>query len=85
LRSGWFSDRTVCYLAAGLPAIVQDTGFGCALPTGEGLLPFSTLEEAVGAFETVMSDYQRHAISARAIAEEYLSAERVLAELLQAL
>jgi hypothetical protein len=85
LRSGWFSDRTVCYLAAGLPAIVQDTGFGRALPTGEGLLPFSTLEEAVAAFETVTSEYQRHAAAARAIAEECFRAERVLGDLLEAL
>ena len=85
LRSGWLSDRTVCYLAAGLPAIVQDTGVECALPTGEGLLPFSTLEQAVDAFESVMSDYQRHAVAARAIAEEYLSAERVLGDLIEGL
>lgn len=82
LRSGWLSDRTACYLAAGLPAVVQDTGFACALPTGEGLLPFSTLEQAVAAFESVTSDYQRHAAAARAIAEDYLSAERVLGDLI---
>jgi hypothetical protein len=85
LRSGWLSDRTACYLAAGLPAIVQDTGFACALPTGEGLLPFSTLEQAVAAFESVTSDYQTHAAAARAIAEEYLRAERVLGDLIEGL
>jgi len=85
LRSGWLSDRTVCYLAAGLPAIVQDTGVACALPVGEGLLPFSTLEQAVAAFDSVTSDYQRHATAARAIAEEYLSAERVLGDLIAGL
>jgi hypothetical protein len=79
------SDRTVCYLAAGLPAIVQDTGVACALPTGEGLLPFSTLEQAVAAFQSVTSAYQKHAAAARAIAEEYLSAERVLSDLIEGL
>jgi hypothetical protein len=78
LRSGWFSDRTACYLAAGRPAIVQDTGFDCALPTGEGLLAFGTLEDAVAAFDDVCSDYQRHGRAALAIAEEYLRAETVL-------
>jgi len=85
LRSGWFSDRTASYLAAGLPAIVQDTGFGCALPTGEGLLPFCTLADAIGAFEAVASDYPRHSAAALKIAGEYLRAETVLGELLEAL
>jgi hypothetical protein len=78
LRSGWFSDRTASYLAAGRPAIVQDTGFGCALPTGEGLFAFSTLEEAVAAFEEVSAHYLRHRASALEIAQEHLSAETVL-------
>jgi hypothetical protein len=82
LRSGWFSDRSACYLAAGRPVIVQDTGFGCALPTGEGLLPFSSFAEAVAAFESVLADYQRHCRAARAIAHEYLHAEKVLGALL---
>ncbi len=81
-RSGWFSDRTVTYLAAGRPAVVQDTGFGCALPTGEGLLPFSTPDEAVAALEAVEADYGRHARASRAIAEEYLSTARVLSRML---
>jgi len=81
-RSGWFSDRTVTYLAAGRPAVVQDTGFDCALPTGEGLLAFGTPDEAVAALETVAADWERHARAARAIAEEYLSTDRVLARML---
>jgi hypothetical protein len=85
LRSGWFSDRTACYLAAGRPAIVQDTGFGCALPTGEGLLPFSTIEQAVAAFEAVAGDYARHARAAAEIAREHLRAETVLGDLIDAL
>jgi hypothetical protein len=82
LRSGWFSGRSVCYLAAGRPVIVQDTGFGCVLPTGEGVLPFSDIAEAVAAFESVLADYDRHCSAARAIADEYLRAEKVLGALL---
>jgi hypothetical protein len=82
LRSGWFSDRTACYLAAGRPAVVQDTGFGRFVPTGEGLFSFGTVEEAVTALDTVASDYSRHARAAAEIAVEYLRAEIVLARLL---
>jgi hypothetical protein len=85
LRSGWFSDRTATYLAAGRPAIVQDTAFGCALPTGAGLFAFVTLEDAVQAFEAISSDYAEHCRAARGIAEEYLSADRVLSQLLDQL
>jgi len=82
LRSGWFSDRSACYLAAGLPVITQDTGFGKVLPTGEGLFTFSTMEDILSAFEAIHSDYERHRRAARAIAEEYFRAETVLAKLL---
>jgi hypothetical protein len=85
LRSGWFSDRTACYLAAGRPAIVQDTGFDRVLPTGEGLFAFNTLEDAVAAFEAVQADYPRHAAAAREIAHTYLRAETVLGDLLDGL
>ncbi len=84
LRSGWFSDRSACYLAAGRPAIVQDTGFSCALPTGEGLFAFSDVDQAVAAFELIRSDYGRHARAAVAIAREYLRAEQVLGSMLAA-
>lgn len=85
LRSGWFSDRTATYLAAGRPAIVQDTGFGCALPTGEGLFAFDSVADALSAFETVRADYKRQCAAARAIAEDYLRAETVLGNLVVAL
>jgi hypothetical protein len=85
LRSGWFSDRTASYLAAGRPAIVQDTGFDCALPTGEGLLAFETLDDATAAFANVLSDYPRHCRAAKDIAAEHLRAEGVLSALLGAL
>jgi hypothetical protein len=83
LRSGWFSDRTACYLAAGRPAVVQDTGFGCALPTGEGLFAFSTIDEAVAAFEAIQSNYRRHVRASRAIAAAFFRAEDVLGRMLE--
>jgi hypothetical protein len=83
LRSGWFSERSACYLAAGRPVITQDTGFGKFLPTGEGLIPFNTLEEIIDAFEAVNSDYERHSRAARAIAAEYFKAETVLSKVLE--
>jgi hypothetical protein len=85
LRSGWFSDRSASYLAAGRPVVLQDTGFGRALPTGAGLFAFSTLEEAAGALAEIEADYRRHAAAAYAIAAEHLRAESVLRELLEAL
>lgn len=82
LRSGWFSDRTACYLAAGKPAVVQDTGFGRALPTGEGLFAFNDVEEAAQSISLVAADYARQSTAAREIAKEHLRAERVLDDLL---
>jgi hypothetical protein len=83
LRSGWFSERSACYLAAGRPVITQDTGFGNVLPTGEGLFAFNTMEEILAAFEAINSDYERHSRAARAIAEEYFRAEIVLAKVIR--
>lgn len=82
LRSGWFSERSACYLAAGRPVITQDTGFGTVLPTGEGLFAFNTMEDILVAFEAINADYERHSKAARAIAEQYFRAETVLAKLL---
>jgi hypothetical protein len=83
-RSGWFSDRSACYLASGKPVLAQDTGLGGLLPVGAGLLPFSTLDEAVAGAEEITADYDRHSQAARAIAAEHLAAERVLPRLLDA-
>ena len=83
LHTGWFSDRSATYLAAGRPVITQDTGFGEVLPTGEGLFAFSTLDEAVGAVEEIDSDYPRHSRAATEIAREHFDAERVLGSLLE--
>lgn len=85
LKTGWFSDRSACYLAAGRPVITQDTGFGTVLPTGEGLFAFETMDQVLGAFEAIQADYPRHSRAARAIAEEYFRAETVLAKVLAAL
>jgi GT2 family glycosyltransferase len=82
LRSGWFSDRSATYLAAGRPVITQDTGFGCALPTGEGLFAVATLEEAVEAVQRVRAEPERHRRAALAIARERFSHEVVLRPLL---
>jgi hypothetical protein len=82
LRSGWFSERSATYLAAGRPVILQDTGFGAYLPTGEGLFAFSTVDEAAAALEKVTADYARHSAAAAEIAREYLDAERVVKAIL---
>lgn len=84
-RSGWFSDRTACYLAAGRPAVVQDTGWSAHLPAGEGLLAFSTPGEAVEAIGRVDGDYARHALRAREIAAEHFDARMVVGRLLDRL
>jgi hypothetical protein len=80
-RSGWFSDRSACYLAAGKPVVTQDTAFGKFVPTGEGLFAFETVEEAAAALDEVNRDYARHCRAARRIALEYFAADRVLGRL----
>ena len=82
LRSGWFSERSACYLAAGRPVITQNTGFGSSVPTGKGLFAFDTIEDIFLAFEAINSDYEHHSRAARSIAEEYFSAETVLSKVL---
>ncbi|HEX6460177.1 MAG TPA: ATP-binding cassette domain-containing protein [Thermoleophilaceae bacterium] len=81
-RTGWFSERSATYLAAGRPVIMQDTGFGSALPTGEGLFAFSNLQEAVEAVKEVQADPARHRRAASELAREYLSHEVVLGDML---
>jgi hypothetical protein len=84
-RSGWFSDRSACYLACGRPVVAQDTGFGRTLGVGEGLLAFGTVEEAAAAVEDVLARPHEHARAARAIAEDLLDSDRVLGRLLEQL
>jgi hypothetical protein len=82
-NSGWFSDRTACYLASGKPAIVQSTGFEHRVPTGRGLLTFSTVDEAVAAIHEVDEHYEDHAWAARSFAEEKLDAGMILTYMLE--
>ena len=82
-RSGWFSCRSACYLALGVPVIVQDTGFGRALPTGNGILSFSNIDEAAAALEALADDPEGHAAAARQIASEHFDARVVLGRLLE--
>lgn len=81
-RSGWFSDRSVCYLAAGRPVITQETGFSKFVPTGRGLFSFGTLEDILDAAERVARDYDAHSAAAREIAAEYFAADKVIGRLL---
>jgi hypothetical protein len=83
LRSGWFSDRSVCYLAAGRPVINQETGFSSYLPTGKGLYSFETMDNILTAVDQIESDYSGNCRAARAIAEEYFNAEKVLSRLME--
>jgi hypothetical protein len=83
LRSGWFSDRSATYLAAGRPVVTQDTGFGNVLPTGCGLFDFSTLDEAAHAVDAINSDYRRHSRAATELARTYFDSDLVLAGLLK--
>ncbi len=83
-RSGWFSDRSVCFLAAGKPVVTQETGFSERVPTGRGLLSFSALDDAVEAVRTIEGDPAGHGRAAREIAAEYFAAERVLGAMLDA-
>ena len=82
-HSGWFSDRTECYLASGRPALVQDTGWTAHLPCGDGLLAFSNLDEAITGIDRINSDYRRHARRAEEIAREHFDANVVLPKLLE--
>ena len=82
-RSGWFSCRSVCYLAAGRPVVLQDTGFSRWLPVGEGLLAFDDLAGAEAALAAVEADYGRHSRAARELAESAFAAERVLTGMLR--
>jgi hypothetical protein len=84
LRTGWFSDRSVCYLAAGRPVVLQDTGFADVLPTGRGLFAVRSIEDAVEAVRATAGDYPRHAAAACEIARECFEASRVLPPILEA-
>lgn len=81
-RTGWFSDRSACFLAAGRPVITQETGFSKFLPTGKGLFGFLTMDEILAAVDVIESDYEGSCKAAREIAQEYFAAEKVLGKLM---
>ena len=84
-NSGWVSDRSICYLASGRPVVAQDTGVTNLFPTGEGLLTFTSLEQAVDAVCAVRREPQRHQRAARRLAEEYFESSTVLRALVRKL
>jgi hypothetical protein len=81
-RTGWFSDRTACYLAASRPVITEDTGFGAVLPTGRGLFAFTTMDDILAAVDAIESNYPAHCRAAGEIADAYFGAERVVGSLM---
>ncbi|MDP8930326.1 MAG: hypothetical protein M3O70_17595, partial [Actinomycetota bacterium] len=83
LRNAWISDRTLCYLASGKPAIVQHTGPSRILPDAGGLFRFRSPQEAVRAFAAVEADYEHHAQLARQLVEEHFEARKVVAKVLE--
>jgi hypothetical protein len=80
--TGWVSDRSPLYLASGKPVLVQSTGIERHLPTGKGLLTFTTMEEAVAGIEEINGNYSLHSRAAREIAEEYFDSDRILTRIL---
>jgi hypothetical protein len=84
-RCGWFSDRSLCYLASGRPVLAQETGFSSFIPTGEGLFAFSSTEHILAAIEELRANYARHARAARSIAEDLFDSDKILSRLLDRL
>lgn len=80
-NSGWFSDRSVRYLASGKPVLVQDTGLARHYPLGQGIVAFQTLDDAIRGAYNILNDYQTHSEAARRIAEDYFDSDRVLGRL----
>jgi hypothetical protein len=83
LKTGWFSTRSACYLAASRPVVVQDTGFSRILPTGRGLHAFSTADEAAAAIKAVEADYENEMRAARDISIAHFDARQVLSRLIE--
>jgi hypothetical protein len=82
-NTGWFSDRSACYLAAGRPVITQETGFSKYLPTGNGLFGFTTVDDILTAIEAIEKDHRAHCHAAKEIAAEYFAAEKVIGSLMK--
>jgi len=84
-RSGWFSCRTACYLAGARPAVVQETGWSRFVPGGKGVVPFSTMEQAVAAVQAVAADPAGHRAAAYEVARQFLAPDRVLPAMIEAI
>jgi hypothetical protein len=84
MRGGWFSDRSVCYLASGLPLLIQDTALQDWLPVGEGVLTFQELPDILRGIAEINGAYERHRAAARKLAEEYFASQKVLTALVEA-
>lgn len=82
-RSGWFSERSAAYLASGRPVVTQETGFSDWLATGSGIISFTTPEEALAGIEDINRRYKFHCQAARAVAEEYFDARKVLLRMIE--
>ena len=82
-NSGWFSDRSACYLAAGRPVVTMRTGFSKFYPVGRGLLEYTTHEEALAAIDAITADYLSHSRGARELARDYFSSDRVIGALME--
>jgi len=82
-NTGWFSDRTCSYLAAGRPVITQETGFSKFIPSGRGLFGFRAMEDILAAVDAIESDYAGHCCAAAELAQEYFAAEKVVGSLLE--
>jgi len=83
LRTGWFSDRSAAFLASGRPVLAEDTGFSDHIPTGHGLVKFSNMDEALAGIEDITAHYASHARAARALAQEYFDATKVLGAMIE--
>jgi hypothetical protein len=82
-RTGWFSDRTACYLAAGRPVITQQTAFSKFYGSGEGLFGFTSMDDILAAVDAIESNYLKHGNAARELAAEYFAGEKVVVSLMQ--
>jgi len=82
-RGGWFSDRSVCYLASGRPVLMQDTGLADWLPVGKGVVPFTDPDSALAGIVAVNQGYEEHRRAARHLATEVFSASKVLPLLIE--
>jgi hypothetical protein len=82
-KSGWFSDRSVCYLASGRPVVTMATEFSRFYPVGEGLFEYADKAGALDAIAAVNADYARHAKAARHLAEEFFDAKRVVGKMMK--